>query len=554
MNLLAWLHRAPLQHQLRILLLAALVPGVLIMGVFTILREHSIIRQNFQQKAEELVDLVAYNMAPGVEFEDLQALNEVVNGLTRRGEVVYVHVADRSGTQMAAFHPELAQIRSWNADFSAAPIESRDDGQILHLRHRLSFNQRFLGTLHMGFSLNRINSQLFFNHLVIALVVLLTLVIIAVVSRRLGQMITRPIEKLKRLAENLSQQNYSVPPLTIEAAQEIEFLAHTFNEMVQAINERQKELRILNQTLEKKVTDRTRLLEIETHKAQLSERLKSEFLSNMSHELRTPLTSILAWPDLILQHYERKDDVLMGATQIKKTAQHLLRLINDLLDMEAIDTGRMRVEPVLTEIPALLKDVSDHMQGFAVSRNVRIEMKILNDLFPIVIDGDRLKQVLINLLSNAVKFSKKGGLVELRASATEQEIIIKVVDFGVGMAEDDLKYIFDRFRQVDGSIRRRYGGSGVGLYLVKSLVTMMGGSVEVASKVGEGSSFVITFSRYGIPETPSSIRQKPLTGELSPEAAVPEQSPAQEPPDDGEPGMIDAGAGGDPDGHAQEPA
>jgi len=337
----------------------------------------------------------------------------------------------------------------------------------------------------------------------------LTLLLIAYVARRFSRMITYPIETLKHLAEKLSQQNYSAPPLSIEAAQEIEFLAHTFNEMVQAINERQNELRILNLTLEKKVIERTRLLEIQTQKAQLSERLKSEFLSNMSHELRTPLTSILAWPDLILQHYDRKEDVMTGAAQIKKTAQHLLRLINDLLDMEAIDTGRMRIEPVKTDIAPLLKEVTEHMEGFSVSRDVRIEVKIQGDLFPILIDGDRLKQVLINLLSNAVKFSKKGGLVRLVATAKDDELILEVVDYGVGMAEEDLRYIFDRFRQVDGTIRRRYGGSGVGLYLVKNLVTMMGGTVEVASKLGEGSTFTLTFSRFGVPPSPADD-EKPV--------------------------------------------
>ncbi|HNW34524.1 MAG TPA: ATP-binding protein [Candidatus Ozemobacteraceae bacterium] len=514
MKPLGWLYRSPLQTQLRVLLLAAFIPGILILGVFTVIREHSIIRKNFQLKAEELVDLAAYNMAPGVEFEDLQALNEVVNGLTRRGEVAYVLVTDRTGRAMASYHPEQAAINSWKTDFSTTQIESRDDGHTLHQRHRLSFNQRFLGVLYMGFSLDQINAQLFLNHLVVAAVVLLTMIIITISARRIGRMITGPIESLKRLAEKFSQQNYSSPPVTIEAAQEIEFLAHTFNEMVKAIQERQNELRILNQTLEQKVTERTRQLEIETHKAQQSERLKSEFLSNMSHELRTPLTSILAWPDLILEHYERKQDVMTGAAQIKKTAQHLLRLINDLLDMEAIDTGRMRIEPVLTDITPLISEVMQYMQGYAISREVTIKTQLLSPLPPIVIDGDRLKQVLINLLSNAVKFSKKSGQVEFSASADDREISIRVVDHGVGIAEEDLKYIFDRFRQVDGSIRRRYGGSGVGLYLVKSLATIMGGTVEVASGLGEGSSFLATFP------LPGAVGAKPVNSR-----------PAEQPPD-----------------------
>ncbi|MFZ2960489.1 MAG: HAMP domain-containing sensor histidine kinase [Candidatus Ozemobacteraceae bacterium] len=516
--------RASIQTQMRLLLLLAVAPILLFLGVFAVVRENSIIKRAFQQKAERLVNLLAYNLAPGVEFEDVKALTEVVAGFTRGGEVSYVVVGDTMGRTLCSYMPSFAPTdlfsETRSETRSETDIESKNDGNILHLRVPLIFNRRLLGTMTIGFSLERINEELFFNFLMVLVTVLVTVVVIVSATRHFTRLITVPIETLKATAENISRGDFDAPLVKIEAAQELEFLHATFNQMVQAIRQKQRELNEFNQTLESKVQERTYELEVQTAKSQLSDRLKSEFLSNMSHELRTPLTSILAWPDFICDHYERREEVLLGAREIKKTATHLLRLINDLLDLESIDAGRLRVDLQSVDPGSLVNEAVQHLAGFALTRQVNIEVEI-SDLPRLMLDPTRFKQVIINLLSNAIKFSQGGKTVRVSAKLNGggNDVAFSVTDKGLGIAAEDLPVIFERFRQVDGSIRRKFGGSGIGLYLVRRLSELMRGHVRVESRLGEGSSFFVDFP---IPTTSdsqvTSFPTDPLAGKLVVEA------------------------------------
>lgn len=493
MSIVGKLRRASFQTQLGVLLGLAVVPMLLFLGIFAVVRENALIRRAFEQKSEGLVDLLAYNLAPGVEFEDVKALSEVVAGVTRNGGVTYVLVSDPLGRVLASFNPAQASSNLFLNASETKVIERVSDAANLHLCAPLMFNQRRLGTLQIAFSLERINQELYFNFLLVFGTLIVTVLVIVILTRRFAVFITEPIESLKRAAEHISKQEFDFPAQPMEAAQEVEFLNDTFNQMVQAIRTHQTELRELNSSLEVKVQERTRELEFQTMKAQLSDRLKSEFLSNMSHELRTPLTSILAWPDFIVQFYERRDDVITGAREIKKTATHLLRLINDLLDLESIDAGRMRVDLNLVDSLPLAREAVQHLAGFARQKQVEISDLLPEKLPKLLLDSTRFKQVLINLLSNAIKFSPAGRSVVIEAAVTGQDVTFSIRDRGVGIAPKDLPVLFERFRQVDGSLRRKFGGSGIGLYLVKRLSEMMKAKVTVRSQLNEGSSFSVSF-------------------------------------------------------------
>lgn len=493
MSLIGKLRRASFQTQLVILLGLAVVPMLLFLGIFAVVRENALIKRAFEQKSEGLVDLLAYNLAPGVEFEDVKALSEVVAGVTRNGGVTYVTVSDPQGRVLASFNQVHAPATLFPNASETQGIARVFDAANLHLCAPLTFNQRRLGTLQIAFSLERINQELYFNFLLVFGTLVVTVLVILVLTRRFAGFITEPIDALKRAAEHMSRQEFDFPAQPMEAAQELEFLNDTFNQMVQAIRTHQAEMRELNASLEVKVQERTRELEYQTMKAQLSDRLKSEFLSNMSHELRTPLTSILAWPDFIVQFYDRRDDVLTGAREIKKTATHLLRLINDLLDLESIDAGRMRVDLSLVDALPLAREAIQHLSGFARQKQVDIADQLPERLPKLFIDSTRFKQVLINLLSNAIKFSPAGRAVILDAKVSESEVSFSICDKGVGIAPKDLPVLFERFRQVDGSLRRKFGGSGIGLYLVKRLSEMMKAKVTVRSQLNEGSSFSVAF-------------------------------------------------------------
>ena len=236
------------------------------------------------------------------------------------------------------------------------------------------------------------------------------------------------------------------------------------------------------------------------------DRLKSEFLANMSHELRTPLNSIIGYTDVLLMGLdgdldgEVKDDL----EAIHDNGQHLLSLINDILDLAKIEAGRMNLEISDVNIPVLLQDIKKNNAGLLVNKNVEIVIDAANDLQSITADGHRLNQVLNNLVSNSVKFTQEGSIT-LRAFTENQNMVLEVQDTGIGISPDDLEAIFEEFTQADTSSTRQHEGTGLGLTITRRLVQMHGGNISVTSEVDKGSTFTV---------------QIPLQAQISPEVVV----------------------------------
>jgi PAS domain S-box-containing protein len=228
--------------------------------------------------------------------------------------------------------------------------------------------------------------------------------------------------------------------------------------------------------------------------AQAANRSKDEFLATLSHELRTPLTPIIGWTHMIRSGQLRPDDVNNGMRVIQKNAESLSRLINDLLDMSSILSGKMRIEREPVEIGAAVREAGETVRPLAEARKIRLEIQT-GGLGSLNVSGDRtrLVQVFWNLLNNAVKFSREGTRINVRLAQLDGSARIEIEDEGQGIAPEFLPYVFERFRQADGSTTRSYGGLGIGLALVKSFVEAHGGSVVAMSDgVGRGSRFAVT--------------------------------------------------------------
>ena len=228
-------------------------------------------------------------------------------------------------------------------------------------------------------------------------------------------------------------------------------------------------------------------------------RLKSEFLATMSHELRTPLTAILGFSQLL-------GDELFGPLNAKQREQlgsihdsgtHLLSLISDILDLSKIEANRVSLVRQLTDMKPLLQESLSVVRGGAEAKNIELQTRI-STLEPLSCDPRRVKQILYNYLGNAVKFTPLGGRVELRAQEVSGWLRVEVVDNGVGVAAEDLPKLFQPFSQVDSSLTRNYGGTGLGLALSKRLVELHGGEVWVESELGQGSRF-----GFSLPYTPA---------------------------------------------------
>ena len=235
--------------------------------------------------------------------------------------------------------------------------------------------------------------------------------------------------------------------------------------------------------------------EISKKNAELEQanRLKSEFLANMSHELRTPLNAIIGFSEVL------KDELLGNLTEeqqdytkeIFESANHLLSLINDILDLSKIEAGKMELLIDSLNVKETLRNALSVVRERALNSKISLELDVDESVSFVEADGRKFKQILFNLLSNAVKFTPEEGRVHLSAQVVGDYLSIKVTDTGIGIAADKLDMLFKPFEQVDGSLSRRFEGTGLGLAMVKRLVDLHGGNVNVASVEGEGSCFEV---------------------------------------------------------------
>ena len=252
-------------------------------------------------------------------------------------------------------------------------------------------------------------------------------------------------------------------------------------------------------------------------------KLKDEFLANMSHELRTPLNSILGMNEVLQEQiFGSINERQLNALQIiESSSRHLLSLINDILDVAKIESGQVTLDLATTDIESLCTSSLLFISQQVLTKQIQLIPRIPKHLPEIVIDGRRIRQVLINLLNNAVKFTPEGGTVTLEVSqfhldksTTNQTTLnylrIAVIDTGIGIAAENLQKLFQPFIQIDSSLNRQYNGTGLGLTLVKKLVELHGGNVELTSELGVGSCFAINLPfSAGSPAREEQTQEQP---------------------------------------------
>jgi signal transduction histidine kinase len=356
-------------------------------------------------------------------------------------------------------------------------------------------------------------NQLLLNRIVIVVAGMLggtlAIVVFYLITSRL---ILQPVRVLKNTAEKVAKGDLNIRS-AISTGDEFQHLSETFNTMLANLKASQDQLEATNRSLD------TRVGELAQSNVDLFEanRLKSEFLTNVTHELRTPLNAILGFADLMGDTAGRLAAAAVAGAgtgagaeaklqryseNIRTSARQLLDLINDLLDLAKIEAGKIVLREEKVNVADVCEAMANFMRPLAQKKGIELRMNIAPDMPLITTDPGRFQQVLYNFLSNAIKFTPAEGSVTIMARNEEppvegdgagavREVRVSITDTGPGISPDDQKVIFEKFRQIDGSVTRQHAGTGLGLTIARELASMLGARIELVSAVGKGATFAL---------------------------------------------------------------
>ncbi len=512
---------------------------------FFIRREVALIQGNLRQKGETLVRTLAYSSVFPITTKSEDMLRTLVKGPMSEEDVIFRLIHDAKGTILAISSSAASKqgekrlhllvfsvpiqakvgLADAGADrFSARPppISCRDlrigSDRLSELWRELTTGpvpENAMGVAHLGISLHQMDEELAEAKKNVGILILVVVGIGILVTILLVDIIVKPIGQLVTATRRIARGDLS-QPVAIGTDDEIGDLARSFNEMVTQLEDSRRELENYSRTLERKVEERTE--ELERNVKELSEariatlniledineakkelekanrelmemdEVKSKFLGTASHELKTPLTAIKANVDFVLSG--REGPIPRNFRQylltIQRNTNRIQEIMEKMLDMARIKAGKI---DLLMERVNLLKAVKEYVKEIKpVEKRIDIKINIPRYLH-VRADRNRLHDIYINLLSNAFKFTPAGGEIRIGARRENDVVLVEVSDTGVGIPEDLWEKVFDEFYQVD---RRRYGGTGLGLTIVRNIVEEHGGKIWVNSEVGKGSSFYFT--------------------------------------------------------------
>ena len=343
--------------------------------------------------------------------------------------------------------------------------------------------------------LKAINDDINQNRAILICAAMVTAVVAMFASYAIVRyVIVKPVKHLRDVSDAIAAGKLNIRA-QIQTGDEFEELSHAFNRMLHNLVSMQQELRDVNHDLDKKVDE---LAQANLALFEMN-RLKSDFLATMSHELRTPLNSIIGFSEILSGSDTLNDRQKRFAANIQTSGKMLLGMINDILDLAKIESGKMEVQTEDFSIRDVCEALTALARPIADRKNIDLECR-LDDAIPLLRqDPGKIRQIIYNLLSNAIKFTPDGGRVALRAHVEGRMVVLAVADTGIGIAEEDREKIFEKFRQAahpgqsEGVLTREHQGTGLGLSIVRELAKLLGGDVHLDSRPGQGSTFTVKF-------------------------------------------------------------
>lgn len=504
----------PLASKLTGLISLLIVVVVLALTIPATHLEQVRFRQELESQSDLLLETLSLTMRDNLYRLELDELVDIATVVSANDNVTLLKIYDTNGALLVdASQPEpifsqrVDDLGETLIEAGASHLYLDWQEEQLVAGRAIALGNQQIGAVAIGLSTAPLNEKIRALTLRSIGIALVTLALGFGFAFLFARQITTPLGELADIAAQMTAGNL-ITRAKPKSSDEVGQLGNAFNQMADAIQQREVELKELAAGLERTVAARTAELReqnkmlVETNgelaiartRAEEATRVKSQFLATISHELRTPLNSVIGYADLMIQT-ERKnlsDKHIDYLHRILSNGENLLALINDVLDLSKIESGKIVINYQPFSPAELLHSIENRMFSLATSKNIELHSQLDPDLpDPLIGDQPRLNQILTNLVGNAIKFTDEGR-VDIRfdkAGDSHWQIVIR--DTGIGIPAQAQAYIFDEFRQVDGTPMRKHGGTGLGLSIVRRLVLLMEGSIAVESEVGEGSTFTV---------------------------------------------------------------
>jgi signal transduction histidine kinase/CheY-like chemotaxis protein len=450
-------------------------------------------------------DIMARVTAPALSFNDASTARLNLAVLQVRPQIVAAAVYTSSGALFASYSAQPGDAR---LPVRPGPAGHEIERGELVVFQRIVENGELLGTVYLRSRYGLVDRLLSYGA-ILAQVMLAALVIAALVATRLQAGITRPLQAVARAAREVMQRRDFSLRVPDHQGGQIGVLAACLNDMLAEIGRRSDALQQANRMLEHEMQVRERAEEA----LRTADKRKDEFLATLAHELRNPLAPIRTGLDILrirggdAQATERATDIM------ERQLRQMVRLVDDLLDVSRINTGKLAIKASRVELKALVNDALEVVRSYIELHGHELAIDLPDR--PVFLHGDatRLAQILSNLLNNAAKYTSRGGRVSLSARVDDKTVVLKVSDTGIGIAPDLLDSVFEMFVQIDSTLERSNAGLGVGLSLARRLVELHGGTITAHSEgLGRGSSFTVRLPIVVEPEPPAKPTPEAFIG------------------------------------------